>query len=96
MIGLHVNIPMNKVTEMRQILINYKNHHSQNKIDYVQLSSKRHAEIKERLNKVEDIQKLLNDGIVGNSNHKAPSFATKVLNLPLNRVNEMKNWLIEF
>ena len=96
----NVKIPMNKVQEMKKILLDFKRQQAKQK-EMMHMSSKKRAKISERLNRVEDIQKWLNEmeqqsksKTSAQKNISAPK--TKELNLPMNRVNEMKNWLIEF
>jgi hypothetical protein len=96
----NVKIPMNKVQEMKQILLDYKQNQAKEK-EVIHMSSKKRAKIAERLNHVEDIQKWLAEmerqGKKNNSSNVNASMPkTKELNLPMNRVREMKNWLIEF
>uniref|UniRef100_A0A7S3Q7G7 Uncharacterized protein n=1 Tax=Chaetoceros debilis TaxID=122233 RepID=A0A7S3Q7G7_9STRA len=97
----HVNIPMNKVTEMRRILIEHKKKQEEKLRNDCHMSSKKRAEIKDRLNKVKDIHKLLSTNGNGNpSSNSSVGSGTgnnaNGLNLPANRVSDMKNWLVEF
>jgi len=84
------SIPMNKVTEMRKVLLDFE--HSQKK-KVRNLSSKKRAVIEARLNKVEDIRSWLNEM---EHERKSNAHSSKQLNLPPNRVSDMKNWLLEF
>lgn len=96
-----VKIPMNKVQEMRNILLDFQQNQAKQK-ELIHMSSKKRAKIVERLNKVQDIHRWLNEmeqqskknGAGAGTVSSGPK--TKELNLPMNRVNEMKNWLIEF
>ncbi len=94
-----VKIPVNKVQQMRQILLDFKNTQAKQS-EMIHMSSKKRAKIEERLNRVQDIQKWLNEmehqSRKATERNDASVPKTKELNLPLNRVNEMKNWLIEF
>lgn len=65
------------------------------------MSSKKRAQIEERMNRVVDVQKWLNQMEQQNkmkaaTNNNASGSKTKELNLPPNRVREMKSWLVEF
>lgn len=88
-----VNIPLNKVTEMKKILMDFEKNNSNKKT--ANLSSKKRAVIKARLNKVADIRQWLND-MEASPSKKLMNRQQKGLDLPMNRVREMKNWLIEF
>jgi len=90
----NVAIPMNKVQEMKRLLlVDYKEQQAKQK-EAMNMSSKKRAQIEQRLNTLDEIQKFLN----AHSNHRENSSSIKQrqLDLPMNRVNEMKNWLLEF
>mmetsp|Transcript_15319 Transcript_15319/g.18643 ORF Transcript_15319/g.18643 Transcript_15319/m.18643 type:complete len:838 (-) Transcript_15319:200-2713(-) len=95
---VQVTIPMNKVQEMRKILLDFRQRQNQQK-EQMYMSSKKRAKIDDRLNRVEDIQRWLNEmerhSKKTNNSNSSQSKATE-LNLPMNRVSDMKNWLIEF
>ena len=104
-INRNVNIPLNKVKEMRNFLQEYKVKAQQERKSMAQMSSKNRAIIEERLNRVEDIQKWLNHteseqevGVRRSSMGTAANVSRReeALNLPMNRVQEMKDWLVEF
>lgn len=100
----NVNIPLNKVKEMRTFLQEYKVKAQQERKSMAQLSSKKRAIIEERLNRVADIQKWLNhtesqqDGVSRSSAGTAATLSRReeALKLPMNRVQEMKDWLVDF
>ena len=94
-----INIPMNKVNELKKKLNDSKAQELK-KLESAQMNAKKRAEIKERVNTVQGLLKGLNDGTLIASasvnKNKARSTPAKELNLPRARVSEMKSWLKEF
>jgi hypothetical protein len=89
-----INIPMNKVTELKKMLNESKMKEMQ-RLKHAQLNAKKRAEISERVNTVRDLLKGLN-GAVHHNGCVVKTSKGEELNLPRDRVSAMKAWLKEF
>mmetsp|Transcript_4750 Transcript_4750/g.9073 ORF Transcript_4750/g.9073 Transcript_4750/m.9073 type:complete len:710 (+) Transcript_4750:134-2263(+) len=89
-----INIPMNKVTELKKMLNESKKKEVE-RLKHAQLNAKKRAEISERVNTVRDLLKGLN-GVVHHNGSIIKTSKGEELNLPRDRVSAMKAWLKEF
>lgn len=88
-----INIPMNKVNEIRKLLASLEKGARDN--NDVALSSKKRAVIDARMNTVSDIMKWIEEMTQMKKQGNLPS-SKKGIELPANRVHDMKNWLLDF
>lgn len=89
-----INIPMNKVTELKKMLNESKMKEMQ-RLKHAQLNAKKRAEITDRVNTVRELLKGLN-GAVHHNGAVVKTSKGEELNLPRDRVSAMKAWLKEF
>lgn len=86
-----INIPMNKVNELKKQLIESKMQELK-KLEDAQLNSKKRAEISDRVNTVSSLLESLNGDVQRNRTISKTSKGEE-LSLPRDRVRDMKHWL---
>ncbi len=94
---LGVDIPMNKVTEMKNFLIEFEKSHQKKDISVYASASKQRAQIEARMNQVSDLKNWLSKMESRNeSSSRVSQMQKRSVNIPLNKVKDMQNWLLEF
>ena len=92
-----VDIPMNKVTEMKNFLIQFEQSHKRKDISVYASASKQRAQIEARMNQVSDLKDWLAQMESRNeNNNRINQMQKRSVNIPLNKVKDMQNWMIEF